>query len=288
MFPVNIPLEHRFAQVNGIRMHYVEAGKGETVLFLHGFPENWYSWRHQLDALAANYHVVAPDLRGYNETENRGPYDTDTLQEDVLALIDYLAVERVHLVAHDWGGIIAWLFAMNHGDRLHSLTVCNVPHPIAAEKAFRSLRQLSKSWYIFFFQLPFLPEWAASSQGYQQLARALIHDCRPGTFSREDIKFFLDAWRRQGLGGGINYYRALMRHRPKFSDPPPIIETPTLFVWGENDRALGKELTFGTEKFVPNLQMEYLPGISHWVQQEAAGEVNRLLAAHVAANGSRS
>ncbi len=286
MFPVNITHEHRFAEVNGIRMHYVEAGAGEPVVFLHGFPENWYSWRHQLDALASTHHVIAPDLRGYNETENRGPYDTATLQDDVLSLLDHLGESKVHLVGHDWGALIAWLFAMNHGDRLLSLTICNVPHPAAAEKAFRQPRQLLKSWYMLYFQLPFLPEWTLSTQNYQWLARMLIHDTRPGTFSREDIQFYLDAWRRQGLGGGLNWYRALFRHRPSIGNPPAVIDTPTLFIWGENDKVLRKELTYGTEDYVPNLRMEYLPGISHWVQQEAAGEVNRLLREHLASNGT--
>jgi pimeloyl-ACP methyl ester carboxylesterase len=285
---VNVDLQHRYVAVNGIRMHYVEAGAGETVLFLHGFPENWYSWRQQLEAFAPEYHVVAPDMRGYNETENQGPYDTGTLQQDVLELIDSLGVERVHLVAHDWGAAVAWLFAMNHGDRLKSLTICNVPHPAIMETAFRNPRQLMRSWYIFFFQLPLLPEWVTSAKNYQWMARQLIRDCRPGTFTRDDIKFYLEAWRRQGLGGGINWYRALFRNRPTAGEPEPVIETPTLFIWGENDRALGKELTYGTEQYVRNLQMEYLPGISHWVQQEAAGEVNRLLGAHLAANGSNA
>lgn len=269
-------------------MHYVEAGEGEVVVFLHGFPENWYSWRHQLDALAPAYRVVAPDQRGYNETENRGPYDTNTLQHDILELIDHLGAERVHLVGHDWGAVIAWLFAMNHGDRLLTLTICNVPHPVAAETMFRRPRQALKSWYVLFFQLPFLPEFVLSSQKYQWLARMLINDTRPGTFSREDIQFYLEAWRRQGLGGGVNWYRALLRHRPKLGNPPATIETPTLFIWGEADKALGKELTYGTEKYVPNLRMEYLPGISHWVQQEASGEVNRLIREHLAANRASS
>lgn len=281
-------LQHRFAEINGIRMHYVEAGSGETLLFVHGFPENWYSWRHQLEAFAGQYHVVAPDMRGYNETDQCGPYDTDTLQDDLVALIDHLGVERVHLVGHDWGAGIAWLFAMNHADRLRSLTICNVPHPAIARDMLKSPPQLMKSWYMLFFQLPWLPEMALSTKNYQVLARAIIRDCRPGTFTREDIQFYLDSWRDHGLSGGINWYRALFRSRKQLADPVPIITTPTLVIWGRNDRFLGEELTRNTEAYVAKLELHLLPGISHWVQQEAAGEVNRLLAAHLSANGASS
>lgn len=285
---VTADLQHRFAEINGIRMHYVEAGTGETVLFVHGFPENWYSWRHQLDAFAGDYHVVAPDMRGYNETEQRGPYDTETLQDDLIGLIDHLGVERVHLVGHDWGAAIAWLFAMNHGDRLLSLTICNVPHPAIAQEMLKSPRQLLRSWYMFFFQVPWLPEAALSAKDYQLLARGIIRDCRPGTFSREDIQFYLDSWRDHGLRGGINWYRALFRNRKPLPDPVPIITAPTLMLWGRNDRYLGEELTENTDAYVADLDIHLLPGISHWVQQEAAGEVNRLLAEHISAHGATS
>lgn len=279
-------LQHRYDIVNGIRMHWVEAGNGqETILFLHGFPEQWYSWRHQLAAFAPDYRVVAPDLRGYNETENRAPYDTGTLQEDVLDLIRKLGVERVHLVAHDWGAAVAWLFAMEHPEVLRSLAIMNVPHPKVFEKGIRSPRQLLRSWYIFFFQVPCLPEAALAFNGYRGLARGIIRQCRPGTFTREDIKTFLEGWRRQGLGGGINWYRAAVRQRRPLPDPVPKIAAPTVLVWGENDIALGKELTYGTEDFVDDLTVHYLPDTSHWVQQEEPERVNEFLRAHFARAG---
>jgi epoxide hydrolase 4 len=286
MPPATLPgdLEHQYTSVNGIRMHYVRAGAGETVVLLHGFPESWYSWRHQIAALSPSYRVVAPDLRGYNETENRGPYDTDTLQQDVLELIEQVGGGPVHLVAHDWGAAIAWLVAINHPDVLRTLTICNVPHPSIFQKGIRKPRQLLRSWYIGFFQIPFLPERVLAMRNYHILARTLIRDCRPGTFTREDIKMFLDGWRRQGLGGGINWYRALLRSPRKLPDPVPTIETPTLMLWGENDIALGKELTYGTEDYVQKLRLEYFPGTSHWVQQEEPERVNALLLEHLRAH----
>lgn len=276
-----VDLQHRYAEVNGIRMHYVEAGSGETVLFLHGFPEFWYSWRHQLAALAPQYRVVAPDLRGYNETESAEPYDTDTLQEDVLALIRHLGEERVHLVGHDWGGAVAWLVAIHHPKVLLSLTICNVPHPKLFEQGVRRPRQLARSWYIFAFQIPWLPERALAARNYRWLARALIRDCRPGTFSREDIKTFLASWRSKGLGGGVNWYRAALRHPRRLPETVPLVKTPTALIWGEKDKALGKELTYGTAQYVADLETHYLPEASHWVQQDAPGEVNAILLGHL-------
>jgi pimeloyl-ACP methyl ester carboxylesterase len=272
--------------VNGIRMHYVEAGSGDLVVLLHGFPEFWYSWRHQLTALSANYRVVAPDLRGYNETEKRGPWDTDTLQADVLALIAHLGEERAHIVAHDWGGAIAWFLAIHHPEAVRTLTVCNIPHPaIFQKRLWRSPRQLLRSWYMFMFQVPLVPQRFMGMNHYRMLARSLINDCRPGTFTREDVKTFLASWREHGLDGGINWYRAIIRHPRRLPDPVPKVTAPTLMIWGEDDVALGKVLTLGTEDYVEDFTMEYLPNTSHWVQQEEPATVNRLLLEHLGRHG---
>ena len=263
-------------------MHYVEAGAGEPVVLLHGFPESWYSWRHQIEALAPHFRVIAPDQRGYNETEKRGPYDTDTLQADILALLRHLSIERAHIVGHDWGGAIAWLLAIHHPDAVRSLTICNLPHPALMQRALRNnFRQLRRSWYVFAFQVPFLPQRVLSARNYQWLARNLINDCRPGTFTREDLKEILASWRRQGLDGGVNWYRAALRHPRPLPKPVPSIKAPTLVIWGEEDQFLGKELTIGTSAYVENLDMHFLPGVSHWVQQEEPPTVNRLLLAHL-------
>lgn len=276
-------LQHQWADINGIRMHYAEAGSGdEVILFLHGFPESWYSWRHQVAHFADRYHVIAPDQRGYNLTEAAKPYDAATLQADVIALIDHLGVERVHLVGHDWGAMVAWWLAMNYPERLHSLAICNVPHPaVFAKRVRRSPRQMLRSWYIAFFQLPWLPEKALAARNYHRLASMIINDTRPGTFTRDDVKEMLTGWRRQGLGGGINWYRAAIRSA-KLPDPVPLILAPTVLIWGEDDVALGKDLTYGTDDYVKELTIHYLPNTSHWVQQEEPAAVNRLLDDHLA------
>ncbi|MFN0146781.1 MAG: alpha/beta fold hydrolase [Dehalococcoidia bacterium] len=275
-------LRHERVEINGIAMHYVEAGSGEPVVFLHGFPESWYSWRHQIAALAPHFRVIAPDQRGYSETEKRGPYDTDTLQEDILALVRHLGGGPAHIVAHDWGGAIAWLLAIHHPEAVRSLTICNLPHPALMQRALRrSFRQLRRSWYMFAFQLPLLPQRVLAARNYHWLARNLINDCRPGTFTREDMKEILASWRRQGLDGGVNWYRALFRHPRRLPEPVPVIEAPTLVIWGEEDQFLGKELTEGTGDYVRDLEIHFLPGVSHWVQQEEPATVNRLLLAHL-------
>ncbi len=274
-------LQHDYPTINGIRMHVASAGAGDPVLFLHGFPESWHSWRHQLAALRGSYHVFAPDQRGYNETDVTGPYDTDTLRADVAALIDDIG-GPVHLVAHDWGAALAWLVAIHQPELLRTLTICNVPHPAVFQRGLRNPRQLLRSWYIFFFQLPWLPERFLAASNYHNLARSIIRDCRPGTFEREDVIHMLEGWRRQGLGGGINWYRALLRQPRSLPDPVPVIQVPTLMIWGENDRALGKELTYGTSDFVANLDLHYLPKASHWVQQEEPERVTALIREHIA------
>ncbi|GAB4328889.1 MAG: alpha/beta hydrolase [Dehalococcoidia bacterium] len=279
-------VQHHYASINGIRMHYVEAGQGDLVLLLHGFPESWFSWRHQIAALSPHYRVVAPDLRGYNETEDRPPYDTATLQQDVLALIDHVGERSAHIVAHDWGGAIGWLLAIHHPEAVRSLAALNIPHPARFFEGVRRPRQLLRSWYIFFFQVPWLPERLLARDDYRWLARMIIRQCRKGTFSRDDVRTMLEIWRRQGLAGGINWYRALFRDRQPLPDPIPVIQAPVTIIWGEKDTALGKELTAGTGRLVRDLTIHYLPGISHWVQQEAPGDVNRLLLQHLQ-NASR-
>ena len=278
--------EHRFARVNGIRMHYVEAGEGEPVVFLHGFPEFWYSWRKQLPVVAERHRAVAPDLRGYHETENRPPYDSGTLQRDVLGLIEALGERSAHIVGHDWGGAIAWQLAMGHPEAVRSLVILNIPHPALFVKGLLSFEQLRRSWYMFFFQLPWLPEHVLARDRYRQLARAIFRGIPPGEERRKDLAFYRKSWRDHGLSGGINWYRALLSSPRRLPDPVPMVTAPTTMIWGEEDMALGKELTVGTERYVRDLDLHYLPGIGHFVQQEAADQVNELLLAHLERAGS--
>jgi pimeloyl-ACP methyl ester carboxylesterase len=275
-------IEHRYAQVNGIRMHYVEAGEGEPVVLLHGFPEFWYSWRKQLPALAPGYRVVAPDLRGYHETEAHPPYDTETLQQDVLGLIEALGEESAHIVGHDWGGAIAWQLAIGQQQAVRSLAILNIPHPALFIRRLWSPAQLRRSWYMFFFQLPWLPEQYLARNGYRQIARTLFRGIPPSEERSQDLAFYRQSWQEHGLSGGINWYRALFRSRRRPPNPVPVVTAPTTMIWGEEDIALGKELTVGTERLVEDFELHYLPGVGHFVQQEAPERVNELLLAHLA------
>jgi pimeloyl-ACP methyl ester carboxylesterase len=283
---LGVPAESRFLTVGDLQLHAVLAGPedGPLALLLHGFPECWYSWRYQIPALTrAGYRVVAPDQRGYNLSD-RPPgvrsYQIDTLTADLLALIHALGRERATLVAHDWGGAAAWRFAMDYPQAVDRLVVMNAPHPVAFAKALKSDRsQQLKSWYMFAFQVPWLPETLLS---LSPPATAWLFfrgtAVRRKAFSAADLEVMAVALAQPGaMRAMIHWYRAAFRYRP--TRPVQAIEAPTLLLWAEDDVALGKPLTYGLERWVPNLKVHYIPRCGHWVQNEAPAEVNeRLLA----------
>lgn len=278
-------LEHATALINGLNLHYVRAGSGPLVVLLHGFPEFWYSWRHQIPALAETHTVVALDQRGYNLSDKPAlwqHYTIDLLIDDVRALIEHLGFERATIVGHDWGAAVAWMFAMRYHGYVERLVIMNVPHPLLMTKhLWTNPRQMLRSWYIFAFQVPHFPEWSAKRNNFQVLTKALTGAVqRPGVFSPEDIQAYHQAWGQPGaLRAMINWYRAYvrqgLRHLRQLSTHH--IHVPTLLIWGTADTALGQELTYGTERYVTDLRIRYLSDVSHWVQQEAPNEVNAVL-----------
>jgi epoxide hydrolase 4 len=280
-------IHHQTVRANGIDFHVAIAGSGERLaLCLHGFPESSFSWRHQLPLLARlGYLAWAPDLRGYggsSRPQGVEAYALETLEADVAALIEASGAKEVLLIGHDWGALIAWYYAMFGRLPIARLIIMNVPHPALAEKGLRTFRQLRKSWYIFFFQLPKIPEWALARHGYEAIGRAFrgmaVDKSR---FPDEVLRVYQDAAAQPGaLTAMLNYYRALVRGRSRNRRRgTPRIEAPTLMVWGEADAALGKELTYGTDRYVGNLTLRYLPRVSHWVQQEAPETVNAMMEA---------
>jgi pimeloyl-ACP methyl ester carboxylesterase len=279
--------KHEFVQANGLRFHVAHLGEGERLaLCLHGFPESWYSWRHQMPVLAElGWRVWAPDLRGYGETDRPrrvADYAIETLIDDVAGLIDASGARETMLIAHDWGGIVAWLFAIRRLRPLTRLVVMNVPHPGAARPAFRTLAQLRRSWYALFFQLPWLPEALARMRGGRMLPEAMRNTaCHPERFRDEDLEVYRASLMRGHLSGPFHYYRAFLRGgaRRQLRLGLPPIETPTLFLWGEEDVALTLATTRGTDAWVRDLTFRTLPGVSHWVQQDAPETVNALLRA---------
>lgn len=269
-------------QANGLRFHYVTAGEGPLLLLLHGFPQFWYAWRHQIPVLAKKFRVVAPDLRGYNETDKPKrvrDYRLDVLATDVVALTHALGEKTAYVAGHDWGGMVAWTAAANHPDVVTKLAVLNIPHPRQMSKhLITSFRQLRKSWYVFFFQLPWLPERTILKNDASivtPLFRGLAKN--KAAFSDADLDAYRKALQVPGaLTAALSYYRASFR--APWVGPKHRIAAPTLCIWGENDSALGKELTFGQEKWVKGpYRIEYIPECSHWVNDEQPEAVSSLL-----------
>lgn len=255
---------------------------------LHGFPEHSFSWRYQLPLLAKlGYRAWAPNLRGYGASsrpEGVANYHIDKLVEDVALLYDASGATELTILAHDWGAVIAWVFAIKQARPLARLIIMNVPHPAAAAAQGRSFAQLKKSWYMFFFQIPWLPEKMLGRLAAKGVGDAIANSsCDPAMFPDDVLDIYRNNAARPGaLTAMLNYYRALFRFKSlkEYGHPEVAkIETPTLMIWGEEDVALGKELTFNTDKFVNDLTLRYLPGVSHWVQQEAPDTVNTMVTA---------
>ena len=266
-----------YAQIGGIKIHYAMAGDGEKlVVLLHGFPEFWYSWRHQLTALSDEYTVVAPDLRGYNLSDKPPrveDYEINNLVDDVCGLIRHFGREQAAVVGHDWGATVAWAVALKNPEHVWKLCAMQVP-PISVWRKNQTVKQFLASWYMFFFQIPALPEWLMRRNDYAILANALKKGTiERGVFTDEDIAEYKKSWREDGaLTSAVNYYRAniLKRFFGKNSLETKI-KVPTLFIYGEKDTAILPETVAGVHEAVDAPYSEIrIPDAAHWVQQEAA------------------
>jgi epoxide hydrolase 4 len=275
----------RMQSANGMDFELAEAGSGDRLaLMLHGFPELNFSWRYQIPLLVERgWRVWAPNLRGYGASSRPlgiREYALDHLTDDVAALIDASGAKEVMLIAHDWGAIIAWTFAIRKLRLLSKLVIMNVPHPLIGTREIRKWRQFWKSWYIFFFQIPKLPEKGLAKDGAAGIKAAFANMAvDKSRFPPEVLEVYADAALRPGaLTAMINYYRALVRHRDSVEIGDGQVDVPTLMIWGEEDSALNIHCTQGTEAYVKDFTLHRLPGVSHWVQQEAPEAVNALLA----------
>jgi pimeloyl-ACP methyl ester carboxylesterase len=285
-----LSISHNYADVNGIRLHYAEAGSGDhLVILLHGFPEFWYSWQKQLQALGGKFHVVAPDMRGYNLSDKPArveDYKIDKLVGDVIGLIDHFGAKQAAIVGHDWGAGVAWAVAQKRPDRVSRLAVLQVPIA-AAWRANMSFKQLLRSWYMFFFQIPGVPEWLIRQQNFRSLERTFTDKVtRKDSFTSEDIERYKEAARQPGaLTGAINYYRAnvfgrLFARKPKTvaNQGDSRVKVPTLFIFAEQDLAILPATVRGLERYVDAYYHEIrIPDSGHWVQNEAPAEVNAAL-----------
>lgn len=270
-------------EVNGVMLHCVEAGPkdGPLVILLHGFPEFWWGWRYQIEALAgAGFRVLVPDQRGYNlsdKPQGRKAYDLDTLAQDVVGLGDALGYDRFAVVGHDWGGLAGWWTASQYPERVERLVVLNAPHPdIAGSYMRRHPRQILKSSYIGFFQIPYLPEMLLSAGGYRALKNTLLRTSRPGTFSEEDLAQYEKAWAQEGaLTAMLNWYRALPLKPQRRSSRK--LAMPVLAIWGLRDRFLEFGLCEKSLSLCSQAQFRTCKRASHWVHLEESVVVNEAL-----------
>lgn len=286
--------EMRYIETNNVMLHVVLAGPedGEPIFLLHGFPEFWYGWRQQIDFLAQEgYRVIVPDQRGYNLSDKPkgiSAYNITKLATDIDQLAETLGYEKINLVGHDWGAAVSWWLATIYPQRLKKLVILNVPYPSILRDHLMSGKweQLLKSWYIFAFQLPLLPEAMASIADYEAFANILRSTSKEGSFTEEDIARYKRAWAQPGaLTGMLNWYRAMIRQN---ADRVPAalageqprnkskrITTPTLMLWGEKDVALTKDLAQPSIDLCENGELIFFPNATHWVQHDEAEAVNR-------------
>jgi pimeloyl-ACP methyl ester carboxylesterase len=279
-----LEVKHRFAQLNGIKYHYVERGTGPLVVLLHGFPETWWAWRYQIQALAeAGFRVVAVDQRGYGESDQRGPYGLDTLASDIRELIRALKVERAHVIGHGMGGAVAWHLAARRPECVDRLAVLNCPHPsVMAEAIQQRPAQLKGSWNLIFFQVPVLPEWLLGTDRSSLLSR--LYESRTkdhSHFTPDELRPIVEAVQKPGAARAmLGWYRAAFQtflmnrlKMPRY----PVIETPTLILWSKSDVGLEQDLISGTERFASFLRVVSVEGAGHYVQAEQPAPVNDAL-----------
>ena len=277
-------LQHEYADLSGIRLHYVTAGKGPLILFVHGFPEFWYEWKTQLVEFGRDHQAVAPDMRGYNlsaKPPGVDQYRMKYLVEDLRALAEYLGQEKFILIGHDWGGAVAWAYPLYYPDHLDKLIIINAPHPVVfARELGENPAQQKASQYMLMFRSP-QAEGILSANHYAQLVETVLSDgLKQGYFTEEDRQAYIEAWSQPGaLTGGLNYYRAA-RVGPSTGEDrqttgksasdqsSPIIRVPTLVIWGEKDTALLTGNLEGLDRFVSDLTIRRIPDGSHWVIHE--------------------
>ena len=261
-------------------------GKGnKLILCLHGFPESSFSWRNQIPVLAnLGYKVWAPNLRGYGNSSKPkkvSDYSVDKILKDIFGLIKKSEASQVILLGHDWGGALAWYYAAQELSPIEKLITLNGPHPLAFKKSM-DWRQKFMSWYIYFFQLPYLPEWLLGFNQCWMIGKIFEKTCvNRDLFSAEIKDVYRAAASQPGsLKAMINYYRAFFWFPVKFAkanQKKKNISIPSLIIWGEQDIALSKEIALNTKSYVDNLLIKFIPNGSHWIQQDCPQEVNRIL-----------
>jgi pimeloyl-ACP methyl ester carboxylesterase len=281
---LSMELEHSYINTNNVRLHVVQAGpkSGTPVLLLHGFPEFWYGWRKQIPALAAaGCRVIVPDQRGYNlsdKPKGKNAYCIDTLVDDITGLIRALDYEKVNLIGHDWGAFIAWVLAIKHPEMLHRLGIINVPHPSVMKRFLqRDLKQMQRSLYALFFQLPWLPETVMRAGSWRAASLGMRRSGKPNTFTHEDIETYKEAWSQPGaMTAMLNWYRAAPRYFSQITNGMQV-QVPALILWGVQDFALSRRMARPSLDYCQEGNLIFFPDATHWVQHEEAEDVNHHL-----------
>jgi epoxide hydrolase 4 len=285
-------IEHSYADVNGINLHYAHCGKGPLIMFLHGFPEYWDMWKKQLEEFGKDHLAVAPDMRGYNlssKPQEVSQYKQKYLMEDIRLLAEHLGYKRFILAAHDWGGAVAWTFAMFCPQCLEKLIIVNAPHPATFERELRnSPAQRKASSYMLMFRSQEAEKLLSDNNYSFLLKMAFSEIIKQGVLTDDDVKGYIGAWSQPGaLTGGLNYYRAAnvealenpveAAKKPLLSAMLPKITVPTLVIWGEKDTALLTGCIEGLEKYIADCTIKSIPDASHWIVREKPGLVNQLI-----------
>lgn len=281
---VNLRPDHRDVRTrDGVNLSVKIFGpqEGRPIIFLHGFPEFWFGWRKQIPYFEEQgYYVVVPDQRGYNDSEKPksvSEYSLKHLADDVALIVENLGLKKPVLVGHDWGAAAAWQSAINFPELFSKLIVMNVPHPrVMIKNLALNPLQFLKSWYMFFFQIPLLPENLIALLGYERLAEGLKRTSRAGTFSDEDLEKYIEAWSKpNAMRSMINWYRAAFQH-PDFSSEVQV-KVPTLILWGEKDAFLEAKMARESVAYCDKAEVQYFPDATHWLPHEEADAVNRAI-----------
>jgi len=285
-------IEHAYADINDIKLHYARSGNGPLIMFLHGFPEYWKMWEVQLEEFGRDHLAVAPDMRGFNlssRPKEVSSYKQKYLMEDIRQLAKHLDRDRFILVAHDWGGAVAWNFAMFYPQYLERLVIINAPHPVIFEREIRdNPEQRKASSYMLLFRSP-EAEMRLSADNYAWLLKMAFGDLMAkGILNDEDVEGYRKAWSQPGaLTGGLNYYRAASLQalekpgqpagQPTVAGRLPKIDLPVLVIWGERDTALLTGCINGLDDYVTDLTVRRVPDASHWIVREKPQLVNSLI-----------
>jgi len=284
---ISSPLQSRVLHINGIALYVVLAGpaNGKPLVFLHGFPEFWFAWRRQIDHFASSgYRVIIPDQRGYNLSDKPAgvaSYAIDLLAKDVVGVLDAVTGSKAFVVGHDWGAAVAWYLAARYPDKIHRTAMLSVPHPrVFIKNVIMNPAQLRKSWYMFLFQLPWLPEFVVRRRDWALLVRALRDTSSSGVFSDSDLAQYKESWAKKGaLTAMLNSYRAALLRPSKLvlDTDDSRVKVPALLIWGKNDQFAVESMARESLQYCDDGRLEVFATASHWVQHEQPAQLNNLL-----------